>query len=182
MENSRSWRRMIGRPMIGRLKMPSCVPSLSFAGNFAFSRLSAELDSYRFGCAICIESQFEEVFREYERLGVDGVLFSSYGIAPYFQIALRAHAGLNCIWIIAATPVQKAHKGPAGVLGPDGDWAARCAALPKPDFIIATLDRNDAAYDIPLQKARPWRAKARQGDIYREKLVDDRRSGDRTEY
>ncbi|EGE55196.1 UNVERIFIED_ORG: putative amidohydrolase [Rhizobium esperanzae] len=34
--------RMIGRPVIGRLKMPSCVPSLSFAGNFAFSRLSAE--------------------------------------------------------------------------------------------------------------------------------------------
>lgn len=141
-----------------------------------------EVDSYRFGCAICIESQFEEVFREYERLGVDGVLFSSYGIAPYFQIALRAHAGVNCIWIIAATPTQKAHKGPAGVVGPDGVWGARCAALPEPEFAMATLDRNDSAYDIPLQKARPWRARARQGDIYREKMVDDPRSRDRNGY
>jgi hypothetical protein len=59
-------------------------------------------------CAICIESQFAEVFGEYERLGVDGDLFSSYGIPAYFQIASRAHAGLNCIWISAATPAQKA--------------------------------------------------------------------------
>ncbi|WP_246638837.1 carbon-nitrogen hydrolase family protein [Rhizobium binae] len=137
-----------------------------------------EVDSYRFGCAICIESQFEEVFREYERSGVDGALFSSYGIAPYFQIALRANAGVNCIWIIAATPV----KGPAGVIGPDGVWGARCAALPEPEFAMATLDRNDSAYDIPLQKARPWRAKARQGDIYREKMVDEPRSRERHEY
>ena len=144
--------------------------------------ITFEVDSYRFGSAICIESQFEEVFSEYERLGVDGVLFSSYGIAPYFQIALRAHAGLNCIWIIGATPVQKAHKGPAGVIGPDGDWAARCTATPEPDFTIATLDRNDPVYDIPLQKARPWRAKARQGEIYREKMVDDPRSQDRNGY
>ncbi|MBB5663491.1 putative amidohydrolase [Rhizobium leguminosarum] len=141
-----------------------------------------EVDSYRFGCAICIESQFQEVFSEYERLGVDGVLFSSYGIAPYFQIALQAHAGLNCIWISGATPVQKAHKGPAGVIGPDGGWAARCVATAEPDFTIATLDRNDPEYDIPLQKARPWRAKARQGGIYREKMVDDPRSLDRNQY
>ncbi|PDS99866.1 carbon-nitrogen hydrolase family protein [Rhizobium sp. S9] len=141
-----------------------------------------EVDSYRFGCAICIESQFHEVFSEYERLGVDGVLFSSYGIPPYFQIALQAHAGLNCIWISGATPVQKAHKGPAGVIGPDGGWATRCVATAEPELTIATLDRNDPEYDIPLQKARPWRAKARRGGIYREKMVDDPRSRDRNQY
>ena len=141
-----------------------------------------DVDGYRFGCAICIESQFQEVFQEYETLRVDAVLFSSYGIAEYFQIALRAHAGLNCIWISAATPVQKAAKGPAGIIGPDGKWITQCPATPEPSLATAVLDRDDPLYDIPLQKARPWRLKARKGDIYREKMVDDPRSENRSGY
>jgi predicted amidohydrolase len=141
-----------------------------------------EVDGFRLGCVICIESQFPEVFSDYERMGVDGVIFSSYGLPSYFQIALRAHAELNCLWIGAATPVQKAAKGPAGIIGPDGEWMVQCAQKPEPDLAVASLDRNDPAYEIPLQKARPWRAKARQGDIYREKLVDDPRSHNRDEY
>jgi predicted amidohydrolase len=141
-----------------------------------------EVDGFRFGCAICIESQFFEIFSDYEGKGVDGVIFSSYGLAPYFQIALRAHAGLNCLWIGAATPAQKAGRGPAGIIGPDGEWMAQCAQAPEPGLVVAVLDRTDPTYDIPLQKGRPWRAKARQGDIYREKLVDDPRSHTRDEY
>ncbi|MCV9960586.1 carbon-nitrogen hydrolase family protein [Pararhizobium sp. BT-229] len=141
-----------------------------------------EVDGFRLGCAICIESQFPEVFSDYERMGVDGVIFSSYGLPSYFQIALRAHAGLNCIWIGAATPAQKAGKGPAGIIGPDGEWMAQCAEMPEPGLVVAALARNDAAYDIALQKARPWRAKARQGDIYREKRIDDPRSHNRDDY
>lgn len=141
-----------------------------------------EVDGCRLGCAICIESQFPEVFSEYERMGVDGVIFASYGVPPHFQIALRAHGGLNCIWIAAATPAQKAGKGPAGIIGPDGEWVVQCCQTPEADLALAVLDRNDPAYDIPLQKARPWRAKARQGDIYREQLVDDPRSHARDEY
>ncbi len=141
-----------------------------------------EVDSFRFGCAICIESQFFEIFSDYERMGVDGVIFSSYGLAPYFQVALRAHAGLNCLWIGAATPAQKAGKGPAGIVGPDGEWMARCAQEPEPGLTVADLDRTDPTYDIPLEKGRPWRVKARQGDIYREKQVDDPRSHTRDEY
>lgn len=141
-----------------------------------------QVDGYCFGCAICIESQFPEVFSEYEGLNVDAVLFASYGIPEYFQVALRAHAGLNCIWISAATPVQKAEKGPAGIIGPDGKWAARRPSTPEPGLATAVLDRNDPIYDIPLRKARPWRAKARQGDIYREKRVDHPRSENRSGY
>jgi|TARA_R110001583_G_scaffold32107_6_gene109936 predicted amidohydrolase len=129
------------------------------------------VDTCRFGCAICIESQFPEVFMEYERLGVDAVLFSSYGIPEHFQIALRAHAGLNCLWIAASTPAQEAQKGPAGIIGPDGKWGNLCPASASSGYATSILDRNDLAYDIPLKKARPWRRKARQGDIYREKMV-----------
>lgn len=141
-----------------------------------------EVDGFRFGCAICIESQFPEVFMEYERLGVDTVLFSSYGIPEHFQIALRAHAALNCLWISAATPAQKAHKGPAGIVGPDGKWATLCHASNDTSFIASVLDRHDPEYEIPLQKARPWRAKARLGEIYREKMATDDRSLNRDEY
>jgi predicted amidohydrolase len=144
--------------------------------------ITFEVDGYRFGCAICIESQFPEVFSEYERLGVDSVLFSSFGIPEYFQIALRAHAGLNCIWISAATQTQKAHKGPACIIGPDGDWAAKCSASPEASLTVVEMDRENPLYVIPLQKARPWRARARQGAIYFEKMTDDPRSADRSGY
>jgi len=43
--------------------------------------ITFDVDGYRFGCAICIESTFPEVFQEYANVGVDAVLFSSYGIA-----------------------------------------------------------------------------------------------------
>jgi predicted amidohydrolase len=127
-----------------------------------------EIDGYRFGCAICIEVQFPEIFAEYERLGVDAVLFASYGITDLFPTLLRAHAGLNCLWIAGATPAQKAHKGPAGIIGPDGNVVAHAAAEPVAAMAIAVLDRTDRAWDVPLNKARPWRRAARQGDIYRE--------------
>lgn len=141
-----------------------------------------DLDGYRFGFAICIEVQFPEVFSAYEALGVDAVLFGSYGIPEDFQIALRAHAGLNCLWIAAATPAQKAPDGPAGVIGPDGRVIAHCPAAAEAGFVVATLDRDNPDYDIALNKARPWRAKARLGDIYRERMVDDARSRERTRY
>ncbi|TCN31825.1 putative amidohydrolase [Sinorhizobium americanum] len=141
-----------------------------------------QVDDYRFGCAVCIESQFPEIFAEYERLGVDAVLFSSYGIPPHFQIALQAHAGLNCVWVAAATPAQAAHEGAGGVIGPDGRWISRGSEALEPSLAVAMLDRADPAYEIPLQRARPWHAKARQGDIYREKMVDDPRSVDRSGY
>ncbi|RYG55922.1 MAG: carbon-nitrogen hydrolase family protein [Alphaproteobacteria bacterium] len=138
-------------------------------------------DGYRFGLAICIESQFPEIFSQYELLGVDAVLFASYGVPDYFQIALRAHAGLNCLWIAGATSAQKASDGPAGIVGPDGRVIVQCP-MGEPSYVAATLDRSDPAYDIALNKARPWRAKARLGDIYRERMVDDVRTGDRTRY
>lgn len=134
------------------------------------SPLVFDIDGYRFGCAICIESQFPEVFIEYERMGVDAVLFSSYGIPEHFQVALRAHAGLNCLWISAATPAQEAEKGAAGIVGPDGKWAAICPPSPVSAYVATQLDRNDPQYHIALHKARPWRAKARLGNIYREKM------------
>ncbi|WP_097136074.1 carbon-nitrogen hydrolase family protein [Rhizobium subbaraonis] len=141
------------------------------------------VDGYRIGCAICIEAQFPEVFAEYERSGVDAVLFSSYGIPGRFDTALRAHAGLNCLWISAATPAQTVpDRAPAAIVGPDGKWAVRCLPSGAAGFAELLLDRQDPAYDIALNKARPWRRLAREGAIYRERLSDDPRSRRRDEF
>lgn len=137
---------------------------------------------YSFGLAICIECQFPEVFSQYEALGADAVLFASYGIPEHFQIALRAHAGLNCLWIAGATPAQRAIDGPASIIGPDGKVIVHCLASHETSYVVATLDRSDPHYDIALNKARPWRSKARRGEIYRDCLVDDIRSRDRASY
>ena len=59
---------------------------------------------------------------------------------------------------------------------------AQCPASAEPSYVIATLDRHDPAYDVALNKARPWRAKARLGEIYRERMVDDPRSRERTSF
>lgn len=144
--------------------------------------ITFDVDGYRFGCAICIESQFPEVFIEYEQIGADVVLFSSYGIPEHFQIALRAHAGLNCLWISAATPAQESHDGPAGIVGPDGKWAELCHVSNETGFVFSDLDRLDPKYDVALQKARPWRAMARAGEIYKEKMIEDSRSRNRSGY
>ena len=128
-------------------------------------------------------TQFPEVFAEYERSAVDAVLFSSYGIPGRFDTALRAHAGLNCLWISAATPAQTVpDRAPAGIVGPDGKWAARCLPSNAAGFAEVLLDRQDPAYDIALNKARPWRRLAREGAIYRERLSDDPRSRCRDEF
>ncbi|PKR59176.1 carbon-nitrogen hydrolase family protein [Thalassospira lohafexi] len=129
-----------------------------------------DVDGYRFGCAICIECQFPEVFREYEQVGADAVLFSSYGLGAFFDIALQAHAGFNCMWMSVATPMQSADAGAAGIIGPDGGWITRCVGPNSADMdlVITRLDRDDPVFDVPLNKARPWRAKARVGKIYRD--------------
>lgn len=124
-----------------------------------------EVDGYRFGCTICIEMAFPELYAEYEALEVDGILFASYGFGAIGDILVQAHAATNCVWLSASIPAQRRAEGAAGVIGPDGKWADRCTS--EVGLAITELDRCNPSYDIALNKARPWRKAARQGDIYR---------------
>lgn len=124
-----------------------------------------EVDGYRFGCAICIETQFPELFLDYERMGVDAILFPSMSMPAFFQTSTLAHAGHNCVWIAAATCAEASGQGTGGLAGPNGKWLARCGE--GETLAIADIDRSDPKLDIALNKARPWRAEARRGDIYR---------------
>jgi predicted amidohydrolase len=142
-----------------------------------FEPLVFSVDGFTFGCALCIEVVFPEIFLEYERAGVDCVLFSAYSSDPIYATMLQGHAAINNLWISLATPAQCSLELASGLIGPDGAFSARCEANGRPGVSLGQLDRS--RYDIPLTKARPWRAKARAGRIYSDRRVVDRRSSDK---
>jgi len=126
-----------------------------------------ESGSYRFGMTICIETAFPELFAAYEAQDVDCMLHATYGMGPIGDVLLRSHAATNCLWLAVATVANRADPA-SGIIGPDGDWLARCKD--GVDIAMAELDRTDPAFDIALNKARPWRRKARDGGIYRDAI------------
>ncbi|MGW1712838.1 carbon-nitrogen hydrolase family protein [Streptomyces sp. NPDC002156] len=136
------------------------------------------VDGFRFGCAICIEVNFPELFEEYERLGVDCLLLSAYPVDTVFEVKARAHAATNNYWLAMATPAQTTALLNSELIGPDGTVLARADATTE--LIIGELDRHAPEFDTALNQARPWRAGARQGDIYRSRHVSDPRSDDLT--
>jgi predicted amidohydrolase len=139
-----------------------------------FRTVTFEIDGFRFGCALCIEINFPRLFSEYERLGVDCVLLSAYPVDSVFEVKARAHTATNCYWIAMSLPGQTRHLMNSGLIGPDGEYVAHVNGE------LAVAELNRAAFDIWLTKARPWRATAQRGDIYRSRRIDDPRSRDRT--
>lgn len=139
------------------------------------------VDGFKFGCALCIEIQFPELFLEYERLGVDCVLFSAYAKDPVFGVTAQAHAAINNYWLSLSTPTQCSRGLVSGLVAPNGEFAVRCRAG-RSRMIVQSLDRAAPALDIALTKARPWRRAARAGDIYAARRVEDSRSTNRLEF
>ena len=139
------------------------------------------IDGFRFGCAICIEVRFPELFLEYERLNVDCVLLSVYSKDPIFGVTTQAHAAINNYWLSLSAPTECSRGLASGLVAPDGQFAARCRAG-RSGMIIQTLDRAAPELDIALNKARPWRRMARVGDIYATRRVEDSRSANRHEF
>lgn len=119
-----------------------------------------EVDGYRFGCALCIEIHFPEIFIEYERLGVDCVLFSAYSDDPMFAIEAQAHAAMNNIWFSLSTPATSTSL-PCTLIGPDGNRYGQPVDTEHGSFVCGKRDRHDPQYDVALNKARPWRAAVR---------------------
>jgi predicted amidohydrolase len=139
------------------------------------------IDGFRFGCVLCIEIHFPELFMEYERLGVDCVLFSAYAKDPIFGVTAQAHAAINNVWLSLSTPTECSRGLASGLVAPDGRFVARCRAG-RSGMIIRELDRAAPELDIALNKARPWRRAARAGDIYAARRVEDSRSANRLEF
>lgn len=152
--------RMLSNTKISFMYTPGTLP------------ISFELNGLRFGCALGMESHFPEIFIEYEKLGVDCVLFSTTGgSAAYpndsaFSAEVLGHAASNSYWVSYATAAKPGGAAVSGIADPWGKWAAQCAADGAPS--IAFFDINDFSDD----PSRPWRRSARSG-IYDAHLVGD---------
>jgi predicted amidohydrolase len=142
-----------------------------------FEPVVFDVDGYRFGCALCIEVNFPQLFAEYERLGVDCLLLSAWPVDSVLYLKARAHAAINCYWLSLSVPEQSADLMRSAIIGPDGSEVAAVEVSSAP--AIAILDRHAPEFHIALDLARPWRAVANQGDIYSSRRVDDLRSADR---
>jgi hypothetical protein len=57
-----------------------------------------------------------------------------------------------------------------------------CPTDGQPALTCVDLDRTDHGLDVALHKARPWRAVARHGELYRSAQVRDQRSTDKTSF
>lgn len=109
---------------------------------------------------------------------MDCLLLSAWPIDSIFYTKAQAHAAINNYWLSLSVPAQTAELMPSAVIGPDGSRLASVNATSE--MAVASLDRGAPEFHIALDLARPWRASANQGDIYRSRRVDDPRSADRT--
>ncbi|WP_282609112.1 carbon-nitrogen hydrolase family protein [Pelagibius sp. Alg239-R121] len=147
-----------------------------------FRRVQFEVDGIRFGCAICIEISFPELFQHYEKSGVDVVLISSYSDSLYDELLARAHAHLYKLWVTLSVPANLRHDDVTSlVAGPNGEVLVQ-GERGAPSITAIDVDPDDDRWEIELRRARPWRRRARAGGIYREKNVIDERSDRRTSF
>lgn len=144
-----------------------------------FEPCTFSVDGVRFGCAICIEVKFPELFVEAAGRGVEVMLVSSYSREPMDGVLAQAHAAANTMWLSYSTPRDASTAYASRMFGPDGSELARCRPG-RAQVLVTPVDPGDPAWEIPLRRARPWRAEARKGGIYAARRVDDPRSRDRT--
>lgn len=140
--------------------------------------ITFEVDGFRFGVAICVEINFPALFIEYDRLGVDCLLLSSYPVDTILYTKARAHAAIHNYWVGLSVPTECADLMSSGLIGPNGEPLQLLED--KEGLVVCDLNQDDPELDIPLNKARPWRAVAGSGEFYADWLVEDPRSSDRT--
>lgn len=137
-----------------------------------------EVDGVRFGCTLGMEAHFPEVFAEYERLDVDCVLFSTHGEgrpggAATFAAEVQGHAAANSYWVSFAVGADQSPGTPSGVVAPGGRWLARCQPDGAPGLVVADLDETVEEVAGAIRLARPWRRRARAGEVYAGHHVTD---------
>lgn len=134
-----------------------------------------EVVGWRFGCALCIEIHFPEVFQEYAKLNVDCVLFSAYADDPMFGIQAQGYAASHSCWFSVSVPTEMSHRLWSRLVPPTGENQAVASPMAS-GIVVEALDEQCPRWEIALHRAKPWRARAREGAIYRQRYVQDPRS------
>lgn len=128
----------------------------SFMYRAGTNRFIFEAGGIRFGCVAGMETQYPELFIDYERHGVDCVLLSTAGNPEHpevFAIEAAGHAATNSYWVSYSGPAHTAGP-PSGVMSPTGVWTARCVTRDE-GIVLAEIDRTADGF------AREWRRSAR---------------------
>lgn len=141
--------------------------------------ITFEIDGITFGCLICVEINFPPLFIEYEKLGIDCLLLSSYPIDRVFYTKTLALAAIHNYWIALSVPSECMELMKSGLVAPNGQCAAEVEA--DQGVVIANLDVSDPQYEIALKRARPWRASA-LNDFKKRQPSTDPRSTNRSSY
>lgn len=140
-----------------------------------------EVNGWRFGCAICIEIQFPELFLAYAEQDVDCVLYSTYKDSHMFGIQAQGYAASHNFWLSLSNVADYSEVLASRMIAPNGDIQAVCE-VDSSSFTLATLDAKNPRWHEALNLAKPWRTKARGGEIYRSRFVDDPRSIDKHKF
>jgi predicted amidohydrolase len=144
--------------------------------------LTFDVEGFRFGCALCIEIQFPELFVDYAHRGVDAVLLSTFSKNPMFATQAQGHAACGAFWLGFAAPAQFSGAAPSGLVGPNGSWIVQVQGDGASAIVVADLDRDSETLHEALEYARPWRVRARSGELHRNARVSDPRSDDRLRF
>ena len=140
-----------------------------------FDACEFEISNIKFGCVLCIEIQFPEVFIEADEHQVDCLLFSSYSKEKMFGIQAQGYAATNNYWISMSVPANESSEQPSQFVGPTGKIIGQCRKN-RSDIIVFEIDKDDLQWNTALKLAKPWRKIARKGDFYEQKRVNDKRS------
>jgi len=150
-----------------------------------------EINGVRFGCAICLEVRFPEVFDEYRRLGAQCVLVSTFTASrldredarqdEIFAITARAHAANNSFWVSLVTPGNPFQGPVTQLIDPLGNVVAK-ARRHRSALVLGRVDIGEGSLWTKTGFGRAWRDSARSGMIYRDRRVDTPRSRDRQRF
>ncbi len=144
-------------------------------------RTTFHIGDWKFGCALCIEIQFPSLFLDYQEDGVDCMLLSSFSKNAMFHTQAQGYAASHNVWFSVSVPVSRSSYTPSSLIGPDGTRIESCE-VETSSLVFCDLNREDPRWEIPLQYAKPWRKKARQGDMYRARLTRDPRSLEKSKF
>ena len=144
-----------------------------------------EARGLRFGCLICLDGRFPEVWEEYRDLGVHCVLFSTFTAGRHserdaaqdalFGITAQAQAASHAYWVSVVTPANPVQGTRTQLITPLGEVETRCRRH-RNGIAVGTLDLGPEGLWQATARSRRWRAAAREGGIYRAKAPPDSRA------
>lgn len=148
-----------------------------------------EIRGIRCGVLICHDFRYQELYREYKRLGVQ-LMFHSYANghvtkayicrlrniwATMVPATMQTYAANNHLWISATNTSRRQSSWPGFFVRPDGIITGRLKRH-RTGVLISIVDPKAKIYDASVN----WRDRAMKGVYHSGTLVSDVRSRNRT--